>query len=131
MKLSFVSKLFRAFPVAFFILRWLFISAAVGIVVGSASAFFLISLDWATNFRENHRWVIILLPAAGFAIGMMYHYFGKEVEAGNNLLLENINRPSKIIPVKMAPFVLIGTIATHLFGGSAGREGTALQMEVP
>ncbi|CAG4993179.1 Chloride/fluoride channel protein [Dyadobacter sp. CECT 9275] len=128
MKLSFVSKLFRAFPVAFFILRWLFISAAVGIVVGSASAFFLISLDWATNFRENHRWVIILLPAAGFAIGMMYHYFGKEVEAGNNLLLENINRPSKIIPVKMAPFVLIGTIATHLFGGSAGREGTALQM---
>ncbi|WP_439555549.1 chloride channel protein [Dyadobacter sp.] len=61
-------------------------------------------------------------------IGCLYHYFGKEIEAGNNLLLENINQPSKIIPLKMAPFVLTGTIATHLVGRSAGREGTAFQM---
>ncbi|GGH20579.1 voltage-gated chloride channel protein [Dyadobacter endophyticus] len=72
--------------------------------------------------------MIWLLPVAGFAIGCLYYYLGKDVERGNNLLLENIHHPSKIIPLKMAPLVLIGTIATHLFGGSAGREGTALQI---
>ena len=97
-------------------------------LVGSASALFLVSLDWATDFREGHCWIIALLPVAGFAIGCMYHFWGKDVEAGNNLLLENIHRPKDIIPLKMAPFVLLGTIATHLFGGSAGREGTALQI---
>ncbi|WP_051663893.1 voltage-gated chloride channel family protein [Dyadobacter crusticola] len=120
--------LFWKFPVLFFTIKWLILSALVGLLVGSASAFFLVSLDWATRFRETHLWIITLLPVAGFLIGCMYHYFGKKVEAGNNLLLENINQPTKVIPLKMAPFVLIGTIATHLFGGSAGREGTALQI---
>ena len=115
-------------PIVFFTVKWLFLSALIGILVGSASALFLVSLDWATGYRESHVWNISLLPLAGFIIGCLYHYFGKEVEAGNNLLLENINRPAKIISLKMAPFVLIGTIATHLFGGSAGREGTALQI---
>ncbi|MCE6988741.1 voltage-gated chloride channel family protein [Dyadobacter sp. CY323] len=115
-------------PIIFFTVKWLFLSALIGILAGSASALFLVSLDWATRYRESHIWIISLLPFAGFVIGCMYHYFGKEVEAGNNLLLENINRPAKIISLKMAPFVLIGTMATHLFGGSAGREGTALQM---
>ena len=104
------------------------IASLIGVLAGSASALFLVSLDWATNFRESHRWIIALLPVAGFLIGCMYHYWGKDVEAGNNLLLENIHRPTTIIPLKMAPFILIGTIATHLFGGSAGREGTALQI---
>jgi H+/Cl- antiporter ClcA len=120
--------LFRKYPIAFFTVKWLVLSGLIGMLVGSASAFFLVSLDWATQFRETHRWIIAMLPLAGFLIGCMYHYFGKEVEAGNNLLLENINRPSGIIPFRMAPFVLVGTIATHLFGGSAGREGTALQI---
>ncbi|SKC19650.1 voltage-gated chloride channel family protein [Dyadobacter psychrophilus] len=114
--------------IVFFTVKWLLLSALVGVLVGSASALFLVCLDWATHYRESHVWIISLLPLAGFVVGCMYHYFGKELEAGNNLLLENINRPSKIISLKMAPFVLIGTIATHLFGGSAGREGTALQI---
>lgn len=120
--------LFRSFPIIFYTGKWLVIASLIGVLVGSASAFFLVSLDWATNWRESHRWIIALLPVAGFVIGCMYHFWGKDVEAGNNLLLENINRPSAIIPLKMAPFILIGTIATHLFGGSAGREGTALQI---
>ena len=120
--------LFWKYPIVFFTIKWLFLSAIVGLLVGSASALFLVSLDWATQFRESHVWIIALLPLAGLLIGCMYHYFGKEVEAGNNLLLANINRPAGIISFKMAPFVLIGTIATHLFGGSAGREGTALQI---
>jgi len=125
---KYFAPLFWKNPIVFFTVKWLILSALIGVLVGSASAFFLVSLDWATRFRESHIWIIALLPLAGFFIGCMYHYFGKDVEAGNNLLLENINHPSKIIPLKMAPFVLIGTIATHLFGGSAGREGTALQI---
>jgi H+/Cl- antiporter ClcA len=123
-----IVPLFRSFPILFYTGKWLVIASLIGVLVGSASALFLVSLDWATNWRESHSWMIALLPAAGFVIGCMYHYWGKDVEAGNNLLLENIHRPSGIIPLKMAPFVLIGTIATHLFGGSAGREGTALQI---
>ncbi|WP_106916330.1 voltage-gated chloride channel family protein [Chryseobacterium aurantiacum] len=119
---------FRKFPALPYILKWLFISSIIGILVGTASAGFLQSLEWATNFRENHLWLIALLPVAGFLIGLLYYYFGKDVEAGNNLLIDNIHDPKEIIPFKMAPFVYLGTIATHLFGGSAGREGTALQM---
>ncbi|RXM53846.1 chloride channel protein [Chryseobacterium sp. CH25] len=111
-----------------YIFKWLIISIIIGALVGSASAGFLQSLEWATNFREDHLWLIALLPVAGFLIGLLYYYWGKDVEAGNNLLIDNIHEPKGIIPFKMAPFVYLGTIATHFFGGSAGREGTALQM---
>ncbi len=128
MRTYFLSKTFHKFPVAFFIIKWLFLSILIGILVGSASAFFLVSLEWATDWRESHKWIIALLPLGGFVVGLIYFYLGKNVEAGNNLLLENIHSPKKIIPLKMAPLVLFGTVATHFFGGSAGREGTALQM---
>lgn len=123
-----VAPYFWHHPIIFFLAKWLIISALIGLFVGSASALFLVSLEWATQWREGHSWIIALLPLAGLLSGCMYHYWGKDVEGGNNLLLENIHRPTKIIPLKIAPFVLIGTIATHLFGGSAGREGTALQI---
>ncbi|KMQ67468.1 chloride channel protein [Chryseobacterium sp. FH2] len=100
----------------------------MGSLVGTASAGFLQSLEWATNFRENNIWLIAFLPAAGFLVGVLYYYFGKEVESGNNLLIDTIHEPKKTIPFKMAPFVYLGTMVTHFFGGSAGREGTALQM---
>ncbi|REC69700.1 chloride channel protein [Chryseobacterium flavum] len=111
-----------------YIFKWLFISIIIGLLAGTASAGFLVSLEWVTQFRESHIWMITLLPVAGFLIGLLYHYWGKDVEAGNNLLIDNIHNPNEIIPLKMAPFVYLGTVATHLFGGSAGREGTALQM---
>lgn len=119
---------FRKFPALLYIGKWFLISIIIGAFVGSVSAGFLKSLEWATNFRESHLWLIALLPAAGFLIGLLYYYWGKEVEAGNNLLIDNIHDPKGIIPFKMAPFVYLGTIVTHFFGGSAGREGTALQM---
>lgn len=122
------SKINHNFPSSGYVIKWLFICSILGICVGSVSAFFLVSLQWATELRESHLWLIAFLPVAGFAIGLLYHYFGKEVEAGNNLLIDTIHNPKDWIPLKMAPFVLIGTITTHLFGGSAGREGTALQM---
>ncbi|MGE8553018.1 MAG: voltage-gated chloride channel family protein [Chryseobacterium jejuense] len=128
-KAIFHTKLFfRKFPAIPYIFKWLVISIIIGALVGSASAGFLQSLEWATNFRESHLWLIALLPVAGFLIGLLYYYWGKDVEAGNNLLIDNIHDPKEIIPLKMAPFVYLGTIVTHFFGGSAGREGTALQM---
>ncbi|WP_223600294.1 voltage-gated chloride channel family protein [Chryseobacterium sp. GVT01B] len=119
---------FRKFPALPYILKWLCISIIIGALVGTASAGFLQSLEWATDFRENHLWLIALLPVAGLLIGLLYYYFGKDVEAGNNLLIDTIHEPKGIIPFKMAPFVYLGTMITHFFGGSAGREGTALQM---
>ncbi|MHC5596087.1 MAG: voltage-gated chloride channel family protein [Nostoc sp.] len=110
------------------LIKWLPISFIVGILAGTASAALLASLEWATDWRESHRWIIAFLPLGGFLSGWIYHKFGRTVEAGNNLLLEEIHNPKNIIPFRMAPLVLLGTNLTHLFGGSAGREGTALQM---
>ena len=121
-------KRFEQFLVLPQILQWLLIASVVGVLSGLGSALLLASLEWATRLRESHLWMIALLPIGGFLIGWIYHLIGKDVEAGNNLLLDEIHDPKKIIQLRMAPLVLIGTVATHLFGGSAGREGTALQM---
>ncbi|RNL83103.1 chloride channel protein [Sinomicrobium pectinilyticum] len=116
------------FPSLFFIGKWIVLSALVGILAGSASALLLFSLNWATDFREANTWIIWLLPFGGLLIGLSYHYWGQDVVKGNNQLLEEFHTPRQIIPLKMAPLVLFGTVATHFFGGSAGREGTAVQM---
>lgn len=108
--------------------KWLVLALIIGILVGSASALFLTSLYWVTQYRETHLWIILFLPIGGFFIGWIYHHFGTSVVKGNNQLLEEYYNPLKIIPLKMAPLVLLGTLLTHLFGGSAGREGTAIQM---
>jgi H+/Cl- antiporter ClcA len=110
------------------LIKWLVISFVVGIFSGIGSAALLASLEWSTNWRESHLWIIALLPLGGFISGWIYHRFGRQVEAGNNLLLEEIHHPKEIIPLRMASLVLLGTNLTHLFGGSAGREGTALQI---
>jgi H+/Cl- antiporter ClcA len=109
-------------------IKWLAIGALVGVLAGTASAILLAALEWATAWREAHLWMIWLLPLGGLLSGLMYHYWGRSVEAGNNLLLEEIHNPQAAIPLRMAPLVLIGTTIAHLFGGSVGREGTAVQM---
>lgn len=109
-------------------LQWLAICLLIGLFSGSASAFFLVALEWVTQIRASHNWIIWLLPIGGLLIGLLYHYYGASVVKGNNLLLEEYENPQQPIPFKMAPLVLIGTLITHLVGGSAGREGTAVQM---
>jgi len=108
--------------------KWLLLLMITGIAAGTLSAVFLNALNWATNFRELHNWLIYLLPLAGLLIGLSYHYMGASVLRGNNLVFDTIHNPNDVIPFRMAPLVLVGTVVTHLFGGSAGREGTALQM---
>lgn len=100
----------------------------VAVLAGTASAWFLWALDWATSTRHAHSWLLWLLPAAGFATGWLYLRYGSAVEGGVNLVITEINTPNKPIPLRMAPLVLGATVVSHLFGASVGREGTAVQM---
>lgn len=109
-------------------LTWSLLACAVGVLAGTASAGFLLALQWATSTRESHRWLVALLPLAGFAVGWVYLRLGQRVEAGNNLLIDEIHDPRQVIPLRMAPLILGGTVVSHLFGASVGREGTAVQM---
>lgn len=110
------------------ILFWIFAALLVGLFTGLLSSLFLFLLHEATQIRLNHHWLLYFLPVAGLWISFIYEKYGKSVEAGNNLLIEEIQRPQNTIPFRMIPLVLFGTLATHLFGGSSGREGTAVQM---
>jgi H+/Cl- antiporter ClcA len=123
-----------------FMLKWLFISIMTAGLVGSATAWFLIALDFVTIWRSEHIWVVNFLPLMGLGIGFAYHYFGTDAKKGNNLILEihqatettsttsTISSSIKPIPLLMAPLIFISTLLTHVAGGSAGREGTAVQM---
>ena len=121
-------RLFEQLPMLFFLVKWFILSLLSGSLIGSASALLLVSLNWATDYREHHLWIIALLPIAGLLIGLMYHHWAGTSAKGNNFLIEEIRSPHDIIPFRMAPLVYIGTVLTHLFGGSAGREGTGVQM---
>ena len=107
---------------------WLALTAPVAVMAGSASALFLWSLDRVTALRFAFPWLLLLLPAIGPAIVWLYQKHGRGSERGTDLVLDEIHKPGAGVPVRMAPLVLAATLLTHLFGGSAGREGTALQM---
>jgi H+/Cl- antiporter ClcA len=109
-------------------LRWFALLIAMAAAVGSVSAFFLWSLDAVTRLRFGAPWLVGLLPAGGFAVAWVYRRFGGSANGGTDLLLDEIHQPGPGVPRRMAPLILFGTLVTHLFGGSAGREGTALQL---
>jgi len=108
--------------------KWSVIATLVAALAGSASALFLVTLDLATDWREGHGWIIWLLPVAGFMVGWVYLHVGRSVEAGNNLLIDEIHDPQNVVPLRLAPLIFISTVVSHLFGASVGREGTAVQM---
>lgn len=117
--------------------KWTALGTVVGILAGLAAAVFLILLAWATTTREENLWLLAALPVAGFAVGATYHYVGGRSAEGNNLIIDSVHGltrevrpedPARGVPLRMAPLVLVGTVVTHLFGGSAGREGTGIQM---
>jgi H+/Cl- antiporter ClcA len=110
------------------LVRWVVLGAGVGVLAGVSSYVFLEVLDRVTRTRADHPWLLWLLPAAGLAVGVVSHYLAGRAAQGNSLLIDEIHEPTAWVPRRMAPLVLVGTWVTHLFGGSAGREGTALQM---
>ena len=109
-------------------IRWLGWAVLTAVLAGVSSALFLLGLDEVTHTRLAHPWLLYGLPLVGFSIGWAYHYWAGSAVKGNNLLLEEYQQPKQRIPVRMAPFILLSTLATHLVGGSAGREGTAVQL---
>ena len=120
-----------------FILKWLFMTIMTAGLVGTVTAWFLIALDFVTIWRTDQIWIVNFLPLIGLGIGYAYHYFGTDAEKGNDLILEKHqaagttstrNSSIKPIPILIAPLVFISSLLTHVAGGSAGREGTAVQM---
>ena len=109
-------------------IKWFFLSAISGGVVGLVISLFLKSLQYATVTRENNPWIIYLLPFGGALVSYLYLKYGGDSSKGNNLIIERINNGGGYIPFKMTPLVFLGTFITHLFGGSAGREGTGVQI---
>ncbi|MEP5505751.1 MAG: chloride channel protein [Luteolibacter sp.] len=110
------------------ILKWCVALLILAALTGSAAGLFLWSLDAATRARFATPWLIYLLPIAGAAMGFYYRHHGKYINSGNHVILGKVHKEKAPVPFSLAPSILIATVATHLFGGSAGREGTAVQM---
>lgn len=108
-------------------LKWLVISAVSGLVIGLAGTFFHIALDYASKFRTSHSNMIFLLPVGGVVIVWLYNICGMGSDKGTNGIIAGARGEEKI-SVKTAPLIAIATVLTHLLGGSAGREGAALQL---
>jgi len=108
--------------------KWIIILIPLSAFVGAVVALFIWTLKMATAYRIEHPWLLFLLPVVGVFIVWSYRAFSKDSEKGNNLIMDEIHDPGGGVPGKMAPLVFAGTILTHLFGGSAGREGTAVQI---
>jgi H+/Cl- antiporter ClcA len=101
---------------------------AMALVVGTACAGFLWALDAVTRVRFAAPWLLWGLPLGGAGVAWLYRRFSTRAEGGNNLILDEIHEPGAGVPLAMAPLVVLGTLVTHLLGGSAGREGTAVQL---
>ena len=98
-----------------------------GILIGGVGISFYYCMDFVTTKRIEHPWLIFLLPIGGVIIVFLYKLLHDEHDTGTNLVISAIHSNEKI-PLRMAPLIFISTLITHLFGGSAGREGAALQL---
>ena len=109
------------------LLKWAVLGLAVGTVVGAVTSGFGYGIQYATAFRESHVWIIWLLPLAGLVIVFLYQKTGHGDDHGTNSVIEAI-RDGKKISIVQGLLVMVSTVLTHLFGGSTGREGAALQL---
>lgn len=108
-------------------IRWIFFAGLTGLCVGFVSVLFAKSLIFVNAFRNAHPQILLGLPFAGLFIVLLYRACGVKESKGTNLVLSTLHAKTEI-PFRMLPLIFISTITTHLFGGSAGREGAALQL---
>ena len=120
-KLEDIGKMLLSF------VKWIIIAAVVGAFVGIVGVFFHICVEKATEIRVEMPWLIWLLPIGGTAIVFLYKKTGMEKDRGTNLVLDAV-RSNEPLNIKTAPLIFVSTVITHLFGGSSGREGAALQI---
>ncbi len=109
------------------IFKWIIISAAIGIIGGIIGTVFHISVDFVTELRQMNGWLIFLLPLAGLLIAFLYKFSNSESGMDTNRVIKAV-KSDVDVPLRMMPLIFSGTVITHLFGGSAGREGAALQL---
>ncbi len=110
-----------------FFLKWVAISLLVGLLAGLAGTAFSYGLRFANRQIEQHPLLVLGLPLAGIVIVWLYHITGREKDTGTDQILRSVQTGEKV-SVILAPLIVVSTVLTHLFGGSAGREGAALQM---
>ncbi len=108
-------------------IKWLIIAALVGGIGGVIGSVFHESIEYVTHLRVEKNWLILLLPVGGLIIAALYGAFGKKGKIDTNRVIEAVQTDNNV-PLVMAPLIFVGTVITHLFGGSAGREGAALQL---
>ena len=108
-------------------LKWIVIAVAAGAVIGVVGVAFHLSVEKATELRTEYPWLLWLLPIGGAAIVQLYKIAGMEKDKGTNYVLEAV-RTNDQLNIKTAPLIFVSTVITHLFGGSSGREGAALQI---
>ena len=108
-------------------IKWIIFPIISGLVIGAAGTLFSILLAFVTNLRLSHPWLLYLLPIGGVVIVGCYHLLHNQNDTGTNLVISSINAGDRL-PFKMAPLIFVSTLITHLCGGSAGREGAALQL---
>ncbi|NLH01118.1 MAG: chloride channel protein [Clostridiales bacterium] len=108
-------------------IKWLILSLITGLIVGGVSTGFYYALSYVTALRISNDWLIFLLPIGGIIIILLYRVCQMEKDRGTNFVLVAV-RENAAIPLSTAPLVFIATVITHLFGGSAGREGAILQI---
>jgi len=106
--------------------KWLIIAGVTGVVGGVVGSLFHVTVQWAAALREMHPWLLWLLPAGGLAIALMYRLCRMENE-NTNAIIDSIHFGDNV-PLLLVPCIFLATAVTHLFGGSAGREGAALQI---
>lgn len=107
--------------------QWIFFAIVVGGIGGAVGALFHYCIEWVTEYRIAHDFILWLLPVGGIAIVFLYRLCHMENDRGTNLIISSI-RSNEQVSILMAPLIFISTVITHLFGGSAGREGAALQI---
>ena len=117
-------KLILRFIRTFF--KWIFIAGVTGAVGGLVGSAFHLSVTYAADIRDAHPWLLWLLPVSGLAIAGLYHLTRMENE-NTNAIIDSIHFGNDV-PLALVPSIFISTFITHLFGGSAGREGAALQI---
>lgn len=108
-------------------IKWIALACLVGTVVGGIGTLFSYCVEKATQYRTANGWLVWLLPVGGLAIVFCYQIAKMSHDKGTNRVLESV-RSREQLSGKMAPLIFVSTVITHLFGGSAGREGAALQL---
>lgn len=107
--------------------RWCLFAVIIGVVVGAVGAAFHHALEWAGETREKHGWLLYILPVAGVFIAFWYRKADMPLERGTNFILTSV-RENHPVRLRLAPSIFLTSVLTHLCGGSAGREGAALQL---